>query len=518
MVTRANVEATKEFIRARLGNPYVYGGALSNNVRQGTDCSEVWQTVLEMAHGRWVPGRQAEGATTESYRGIKPGQVGPFGTIAVAHWRDIPANAAARIAFHHGPGGGANSHMWGELDGMRIESGGSKGLVTGDRALAVESTYATNWAYLPGPIGGTASLGIGSTGPAVITLQAKLNTRGAGLEVDGEFGPLTAAAVTRAQQELHVVGDPPGIAGEATLRALGILNDNGAIPANPDTLAAEYLAAATGLSVARAQQILPAARDGLLRSDATNVNRIAMWLAQIGHESAGFNATEEYEKGDGGATERWKYLGRTWIQLTWLSNYLGFSKWCFERGLVPTPTYFGDNPRELADLKWAGLGAAYYWTVARPDINALSDRRDLDTVTRRINGGTNGIEDRRNRYNRALAVGDNLLRIIANSPEPQDEWEALMADQTRYSSRAWFRSDDVANLTPLDLLRNVDAMKYDERVIQAAFRGQVWAINAIATLAKGEGPEGKNPAAVLEAQDIIRQLQAALAAQNGASK
>ncbi|QFG04585.1 lysin A [Mycobacterium phage Keziacharles14] len=517
MVTRANVEATKAFIRARLGNPYVYGGALSENTRQGTDCSEVWQTVLEMAHGRWVQGRQAEGATTESYRYLDVGQVGPFGTIRVNHWRDIPADAAARIAFHHGPGGGANSHMWGELDGMRIESGGSKGLVTGDQALAVESTYANAWAYLPGPIGGTASLGIGNTGPAVIALQLKLNERGAGLDADGDFGPLTAAAVTRAQQELHVVGDPPGIAGEATLRALGMLNEGGAIPAQPSVLAAEYLAQATGLSVTRAQQILPALQDGLKKSDATNVNRIAMWLAQIGHESAGFNATEEYEKGDGGATERWKYLGRTWIQLTWLSNYLGFSKWCFERGLVPTPTYFGDNPMNLAELKWAGLGAAYYWTVARPDINALSDRRDLDTVTRRINGGTNGIDDRRSRYNRALALGDKLLHIL-DAEQPLDEWDALMADQTRYSSRAWFRSDDAANLTPLDLLRNIDAMKYDERVVQAAFRGQVWAINAIAALARGEGPEGKNPAAVLEAQDIIRQLQAALAAQNGASK
>ncbi|AXF51529.1 lysin A [Mycobacterium phage Constella] len=152
-VTRANVEATKNFIRARVGNPYVYGGALSpTNVRQGTDCSEVWQTVLEMVHGRYNPGRQSEGATTESYRYIPVGGVGPFGTIRVNHWRDIPANAAAKLAFHHGPGGGANSHMWGELDGMLIESAGSKGLVTNGRAMTIDNSYATAWAYLPGPI------------------------------------------------------------------------------------------------------------------------------------------------------------------------------------------------------------------------------------------------------------------------------------------------------------------------------------------------------------------------------
>lgn len=158
-VTRANVEATKRFIGERVGNPYVYGGALSpTNVHQGTDCSEVWQTVLEMIHGRYQPGRQSEGATTESYRrkrqggSLPDGVRGPFGTVDVNHWSEIPADAAVKLAFHHGPGGGANSHMWGELDGMLIESAGSKGLVTNGRAMTVDNSYATAWAYLPGPI------------------------------------------------------------------------------------------------------------------------------------------------------------------------------------------------------------------------------------------------------------------------------------------------------------------------------------------------------------------------------
>lgn len=198
-VTRANVEATKAFIRARLGNRYVYGGALSTDPRVGTDCSEVWQTVLEMAHGRWKEGRQSEGATTESYRYILVGGVGPFGTIRVARPQDIPANAAAKLAFHHEGNGGRSSHMWGELDGMRIESASNpKGLCTAPVAWPIDHSYANAWAYLPGPIGGSAGptpLGIGSTGPEVIALQQRLNTEGAGLEVDGEYGPVTAAAV-----------------------------------------------------------------------------------------------------------------------------------------------------------------------------------------------------------------------------------------------------------------------------------------------------------------------------------
>ncbi|WP_255789989.1 M15 family metallopeptidase [Mycobacteroides abscessus] len=182
--------------------------------------------------------------------------------------------------------------------------------------------------------------------------------------------------------------------------------------------AVNVLAAATGLSVGRATEILGAVREGLQAASCTNVNRIAMWLAQIGHESDGFNATEEYDSGanhgdPAETTDRWKYKGRTWIQITWQSNYAQFSQWCFNKKLVVSPTYFVDNPRELADLQWAGLGAAWYWTVARPDINALSDNGDLYTVTLRINGGTNGLTDRRDRYNRALLQGDALLQLLS---------------------------------------------------------------------------------------------------------
>ncbi|MDV6975324.1 M15 family metallopeptidase [Mycobacterium intracellulare] len=214
----------------------------------------------------------------------------------------------------------------------------------------------------------------------------------------------------------------------------------GAAPA-----AASVLAQATGLSASRAAVILPAVQDGLAAADCTNVNRIAMWLAQIGHESDNFNATEEYANGDM-TQERWIYKGRTWIQLTWKSNYAGFSQWCYDRGLVATPTYFVDNPTALADLKWAGLGAAWYWTVARPDINALADARDLVTVTLRINGGTNGLEDsngkpgRRTRYNRALAVGDALLTLI--NPEGDDDFmsELTAAEQRELlDNTRWLR-------------------------------------------------------------------------------
>lgn len=206
--------------------------------------------------------------------------------------------------------------------------------------------------------------------------------------------------------------------------------------------AADVLAQATGLSAARAAAILPAVVDGLAAAQCTNTNRIAMWLAQVGHESDNFNATEEYANGDM-SQERWIYKGRTWIQLTWKSNYAGFSQWCYSRGLVPTPTYFVDNPKALADLKWAGLGAAWYWTVARPQINGMCDAGDLVGVTQAINGGQNGIDDRRNLYNRALAVGDALLTLTTTTTGDEDE----MAGWTQESvDRAMLLLENIAGV------------------------------------------------------------------------
>jgi predicted chitinase len=166
---------------------------------------------------------------------------------------------------------------------------------------------------------------------------------------------------------------------------------------------------------------------GLALAQCNTPKRIAMWLAQIGLESDGFQATEEYQKdGPGWTDDRRTYLGRTWIQITWRSNYLGFSQWAHAQGLVPTDTYFVDNPGELADAKWAAIGPAWYWTVERPQINDLCDASDLIGVTRAINGGTNGLEDetgqlgRRTRYNQALALGDELLALTATTRD-EDE-------------------------------------------------------------------------------------------------
>jgi predicted chitinase len=186
-------------------------------------------------------------------------------------------------------------------------------------------------------------------------------------------------------------------------------------PPPPLNNAVDVLVRATGITSAKAQQILPTVIDGLRLSQCTNVNRIAMWLAQIGHESGSFVYTEEIQSGDE-STDRWLYKGRTWIQITWRSNYADFSKWLFDKGLIGSPTYFVDHPKELADVRWAGIGPAWYWTVQRPQINSLCDQRDLVAVTQAINGGQNGAADRGRRYEMVLALGDQLLALISNAP------------------------------------------------------------------------------------------------------
>ena len=265
---------------------------------------------------------------------------------------------------------------------------------------------------------------------------------------------------------------------------------------------ADILARATGLSLARAAAILPAVRDGLLASECTNVNRIAMWLAQVGHESDGFSTTEEYDKSGRYAP----YIGRTWIQITWEENYRKFGEWCSVKGLVPSPTEFVDNPNSLADLKWAGLGAAWYWTVARPQINALSDGGDLLAVTKAINGGTNGIADRTDRFKRARALGDELLRLL-DIERPRETIEDLLMADTRYESWSIYADpSEGAKLTLADFVRAIDAREHERLVRDGALAGDLGDIHKVFKVAAGAG-KYKDQYAINRAKTVIAEIQ-----------
>jgi predicted chitinase len=197
---------------------------------------------------------------------------------------------------------------------------------------------------------------------------------------------------------------------------------------------AASLTAAMGCSRAVADRYVAAFNAAMIAAGCTTLSRAAMWCAQLGHESAGLRYMEEIASGaayegrrDLGNTQLGdgrRYKGRGPIQVTGRSNYAAVSRWAHGHGLVPTPTYFVDNPVALASDRYGFLGPVWYWTVARPTINGLCDKGDIRAVTRLINGGFNGLDDRVRRHKRCIEMGNRILPTRATDtqrPTPAPE-------------------------------------------------------------------------------------------------
>lgn len=95
------------------------------------------------------------------------------------------------------------------------------------------------------------------------------------------------------------------------------------------------------------------------------------------------------ESGDG-----WRFRGRGLIQLTGRSNYTAY------QAASGAPVV--EFPEMLAQAPDAALAAAWYW--AQRGINRLADTDDLEAVTRAVNGGVHGIQDRARWLAKAKAV------------------------------------------------------------------------------------------------------------------
>ena len=123
--------------------------------------------------------------------------------------------------------------------------------------------------------------------------------------------------------------------------------------------------------------------------------RIAHFTAQIGHESDRLSTTEEYADGrayegrtDLGNTQPGdgpRFKGRGLLQLTGRAYYLRFGD-ALGIDLVADPARAGDP---VISLRIACL----FWQLHA--LNALCDKDDLPSITRRVNGGLNGLDDRR---------------------------------------------------------------------------------------------------------------------------
>jgi putative chitinase len=139
----------------------------------------------------------------------------------------------------------------------------------------------------------------------------------------------------------------------------------------------------------------------LQRYDLNTLERCRMFLAQIGHESGQLRYTEELASGaayegrkDLGNTETGdgvKYKGRGLIQITGRSNY-ALCSLALDLPLL-------ENPELLQSPLPAALSAGWFWS--NNNLNSYCDKGDFYGLTKRINGGLNGIEDRVLLYKRA---------------------------------------------------------------------------------------------------------------------
>jgi len=89
-----------------------------------------------------------------------------------------------------------------------------------------------------------------------------------------------------------------------------------------------------------------------------------------------------------------KYLGRGLIQLTGKENY--------EHCGSSIGVDLLSNPDLLTDPKYAALSAGWFWN--KKGLNSLADAQDIETMTKRINGGLIGLDDRKAKIAKALSV------------------------------------------------------------------------------------------------------------------
>ena len=160
----------------------------------------------------------------------------------------------------------------------------------------------------------------------------------------------------------------------------------------------ETVAAAMG-----AGQYAKALEDTCIQFGIETALQKAHFLAQVAHESDGFRTATEYASGkayEGRADlgnvqpgDGVRFKGRGLIQLTGRENYATFSNAMGQGDL------FLHKPDLVAQLPWAVSAAGWFWQ--RKGLNATADRDDVVAVTRRINGGTNGLEDRKRRLAQA---------------------------------------------------------------------------------------------------------------------
>ena len=268
---------------------------------------------------------------------------------------------------------------------------------------------------------------LGSNGEIVKQLQSKL-----GLTLDGVFGPNTEKTLKEWQTKNGLISD--GIAGQATLEKMGINFS----PVN-ETVSTPKV---EGLKLDKLKGLIPdlvisQIPETAIKFNITNSLRLSHFLAQCSHESGGFkavkenlnysadglkkifpkyfpgNLSESYARnpekiaslvygnrmGNGNELTKEGYLfcGRGYIQLTGKDNYSKFDK-TVDDDIMKNP--------ELVATKYPLASAAFFF-----DSNKLwsicdkgSDDSTVIAVTKRVNGGTIGLDHRLKEFKKIYSL------------------------------------------------------------------------------------------------------------------
>lgn len=135
----------------------------------------------------------------------------------------------------------------------------------------------------------------------------------------------------------------------------------------------------------------------------------AHFLAQCAHESGNFAWTQEFATGaayegrkDLGNTQPGdgrKFKGRGYIQITGRANYQKYANFLKSKGVRDD---IMTNPNLVA-TKFAADSACYWWKFLSRGITSLANAGaspvHVKSVTKRVNGGTNGLSDRQSKFN-----------------------------------------------------------------------------------------------------------------------
>lgn len=164
-----------------------------------------------------------------------------------------------------------------------------------------------------------------------------------------------------------------------------------------------------GVSSKLANLYITSLNDTMVKYEITTPIRQRHYLAQILHESGMLVYNKEiasgaaYDTGQlaknlGNTPEKdgdgQKYRGRGFIQITGTTNYKQISK---DLGVD-----FITHPELLEMIPYCATSSGWYWN--KRNLNSWADQDDLKTVTKKINPGLNGIENRTYLYNKLKTV------------------------------------------------------------------------------------------------------------------